>query len=53
VSEWRRHGALAERGFTLREVIVVLAIGGTISAVALPGMGNAPVLVSTQAGLSL
>ncbi len=41
--------AIRCRGFTLRERVVVMAIVEIISAIALPRMGNAPVLVSTQA----
>jgi type II secretion system protein H len=35
-------------GFTLRELIVVLAIVGIISAIALSRTGNDPVMLSTQ-----
>ena len=36
-------------GFTLTELIVMMLVIAIISAIALPRMGNAPVLVSTQA----
>jgi len=35
-------------GFTLQEIIIVLVIVGIISAIALPRMGNDPVMLSTQ-----
>jgi len=37
------------RGFTLTEVVMVMVVIAIISVIALPRMGNAPVLVSTQA----
>jgi len=41
--------AIRGRGFTLRELIVVLVIVGVISAIALTRTGNDPVMLSTQA----
>src|SRR5258706_5123120 len=40
--------AIRSRGFTLRELIIVLVIVGIISAVALSRTGNDPVMLSTQ-----
>ena len=42
-------GAIRAHGFTLRELVVVIAIVGIVSAIALLRMGNAPILVSSQA----
>ncbi len=36
-------------GFTLTEVVMVTVVIAIISAIALPRMGNAPILLSTQA----
>ncbi len=36
-------------GFTLTELIVMMLVIAIISAIALPRMGNAPILLSTQA----
>lgn len=41
--------ATRERGFTLTEIVVTLLVVGIVAAIALPRMGNDPVLVSTQA----
>ncbi len=41
--------ARAAAGFTLTELVMVMVVIAIISAIALPRMGNAPVLVSTQA----
>ena len=43
------HRTPAQRGFTLRELLVVMVLVGIISAIALARMGNDPVLASTQA----
>src|SRR6267378_6842839 len=43
------HGPARERGFTLRELMIVMVIVGIISAIALTRTGNDPVMVSTQA----
>jgi len=44
----RLHCRSLERGFTLRELIIVMVIVGIISAIALTRTGNDPVLLSTQ-----
>lgn len=41
--------ATQERGFTLTEIVVTLLVIGIVAAIALPRMGNDPILVSTQA----
>jgi len=48
VSGPRLRGPARERGFTLRELIIVMVIVGIISAIALTRTGNDPVLLSTQ-----
>ena len=48
VSGPRLHGPAPERGFTLRELLIVMVLVGIISAIALPRMGNDPVMLSTQ-----
>src|SRR3979409_407744 len=37
-----------ERGFTLRELLIVIVLVGIISAIALTRTGNDPVMLSTQ-----
>src|SRR5713226_929493 len=37
------------RGFTLTELVMVIVVVAIIAAIALPRMGNDPILVSTQA----
>ena len=44
----RLHRPPPQRGFTLRELLIVMVLVGIISAIALPRMGNDPVLASTQ-----
>jgi prepilin-type N-terminal cleavage/methylation domain-containing protein len=41
--------AKAAGGFTLTELVMVMVVVAIISVIALPRMGNAPILVSTQA----
>ena len=41
--------AIRGRGFTLRELMIVMVIVGIISAIALPRTINDPVMLSTQA----
>src|SRR2546426_8401374 len=48
VSAPRLHGWSLERGFTLRELLIVMVIVGIISAIALTRTGNDPVMLSTQ-----
>src|SRR6266852_3769351 len=44
----RLRGPARERGFTLRELIIVMVIVGIISAIALTRTGNDPVMLATQ-----
>jgi MSHA pilin protein MshC len=48
MSKPRTPGAARQRGFTLREMVIVMVLVGIISAIALPRMANDPVLLSTQ-----
>jgi prepilin-type N-terminal cleavage/methylation domain-containing protein len=48
MSKPRTPGAALQRGFTLQEMLIVIVLVGIISAIALPRMGNDPVLLSTQ-----
>src|SRR2546428_356141 len=48
VSAPRLHRRSLERGFTLRELLIVMVIVGIISAIALTRTGNDPVMLSTQ-----
>src|SRR5438445_9627196 len=48
VSARRLHCRSPERGFTLRELIIVMVIVGIISAIALTRTGNEPVILATQ-----
>src|SRR5712691_1990323 len=48
VSGSRLRGSARERGFTLRELIIVMVIVGIISAIALTRTGNDPVMLATQ-----
>ena len=48
VSGPRLRGPARERGFTLRELIIVMLIVGIISAIALTRTGNDPVMLATQ-----
>jgi len=44
----RLHCRALERGFTLRELVIVMVIVGIISAIALTRTGNDPVMLATQ-----
>src|SRR5882762_5508009 len=44
----RLHCRSLERGFTLRELLIVIVLVGIISAIALTRTGNDPVLLATQ-----
>ena len=44
----RLRGPARERGFTLRELIIVMVIVGIISAIALTRTGNDPAMLATQ-----
>src|SRR2546428_11221447 len=48
VSAPRLHRRSLERGFTLRELLIVMVIVGIISAIALTRTGNDPLMLSTQ-----
>ena len=48
MSKPRTPGAARQRGFTLREMVIVMVLVGIISAIALPRMANDPMLLSTQ-----
>jgi len=48
VSARRLHCTSLERGFTLRELLIVIVLVGIISAIALTRTGNDPVMLSTQ-----